>query len=755
MNLLETYDLEEALSEASDEQREQFAHLWGMTGEIYNTMADYLQQVIDRLEVPVCARFVWEYLPPDERQIFYHSMSYSARDGLRRDALQTKSQIPPERFEPAVNHLIHCCLLYQKMEEMDAAQRGHSSHLPRDLRTEEGRKRKVVPVVYPFEDYLDTLYTIGREIFTPLGDRSTKSLAEILTNLDEELLYDIYQSYNVKWGKYRTRTDFVAMIVNTLAKLKEPLDHITDFDERARDLYLWLRQQGGRANMQDVRLHTGLNDPDLSDVLYELESAALAFDTLTRQDRVLFIPHDMFARLKHVQNYLPEPEVSLEVPVVAEDFVPPAIRHSEPVILYDMAFVVNAISQQTIEPTQVGRVPKRIATKIRAQLRGLVRPDFQYDDNYLEMLLDIAKENRLVRLSKSPLSDIKDHYEVGEQLAWWSQLDIIGQSAYLLHHWKGSYRWDDLEGVHYRAWDPYAWKPMSGRAILLKYLSRYKPGRWHTVASLLQGIWDEDPFAMHPQQPYTRKAEHRKTEDVRDKWEKCDGETYIGMLTSTLHELGIVDLGYDRPDALETKTQLNPQAFMLTEFGASVLPQIGNNPPHVDGIVRALIVQPNFELLILQPDMPALYSVLSFAQLNQVGMVSRLTLNRATLLRAMEAGRNVEQVIKILEERSQKELPQNVVYSLNDWARLYKGVRLSQVILFEVSSEALATELSTAPRFKDLGLRQLAPCIFAVNSDINLKQLKQNLEKEGIAVQISGNVITPQNRYSATFDMLR
>jgi len=275
------------------------------------------------------------------------------------------------------------------------------------------------------------------------------------------------------------------------------------------------------------------------------------------------------------------------------------------------------------------------------------------------------------------------------------------------------------------------------------------------VTSLLQGIWDEDPFAMHPQQPYTRKAEHRKTKDVHDKWEKCDGETYIGMLTSTLHELGIVDLGYDRPDALETKTQLNPQAFMLTEFGASVLPQIGNNPPHVDGIVRALIVQPNFELLILQPDMPALYSVLSFAQLNQVGMVSRLTLNRATLLRAMEAGRNVEQVIKVLEERSQKELPQNVVYSLNDWARLYKGVRLSQVILFEVSSEVLATELSTAPRFKDLGMQQLAPCIFAINSDVNLKQLKQNLEKEGIAVQISGNIITPQNRYSATFDMLR
>ena len=752
--MIETDDLEEALVAASAEERTQIAHLWGMMGETYNNVEEFLEGVMERLEVPVCARFVWEYLSPDERQIFYHTMSYSARDGLRRDALQVKSQVPPERFEPAVDHLIQCRLLYQKTEKMEKGRRGNSRHLSRDAYTEESRAIKAFPIVYPFEDYLDTIYAMGREMFTPTGDRSTKPFEEILQSVDEELLYDIYQTYKVKWGQYRTRADFVMMIVNGLNKLEEPLDFIPELDERVHELYLWLRRQGGRATMQDVRAHMGLSDSDLSDVLYLIETAALAFDTLTRQGRVLFIPYDVFARLKQVGKAMPEPEVALEVATVPEDFVPAASRHSETVILYDMAFAISAIYQQTIEPTQVGRVPKRIATKIRANMRGQVRPDFQYEDNYLEMLLEIARENRLLRLAKDPFPDVKDHYEPGEQLSWWSQLDSIGQTAHLLHHWKGSFRWEDLEGAHYRAWDPYSWRPMLGRAILLRHLAHHKPGRWYTVASLLQDIWNDDTFVMHPQQPYARKAERRKTSDIHEKWERCDGETYIGMLSSTLHELGIVDLGYDRSTSLDTKTWQNPQTFMLTEFGASVLPRVDEKPSLIIDTARTLIVQPNFELLIMQPDMPTLYSLLPFAQLNQIGIVSRLTLNRASLLRALEGGKDVEQVIRVLEERSQKELPQNVVYSLNDWVRLYKGIGISQVLLFEVSSEAVAAELN-ASRFQDLHLRQLAPRVFVMGGEVNLKQVKQLFEKEGIVVKISGNILPTQNRHASTFDMLR
>jgi Helicase conserved C-terminal domain len=753
MRTTDAYNLEEALEAASEEQRKEYFRLWGLTGETYRNFEEYLGIVIESLEEPICARFVWEYITPDERQILYHSMSYSARDGLRRDALQKKAQISPERYEAAVDSLLQKLLLYQKTEEIDASKRGHNQNLPRNASAK--RERKTVAILYPFDDYLTTLYNIGREMFTPLGDRSKKSFAEIVAGLDSDTQDEIHQSYTIKWGKYYSRGDFGEMIARKLYQLDEPLDFLSDFAGDARDLYVWLRQQGGQANMQEVRAHSGLDDSSLAPVIYELESAALAFDTLTREQRILFIPQDIFLRLKPIEANIANTVIELPAATVPEDFVPAAIRPSEMAIPYDIAYMVNAIYQQTIEPTQVGRVPKRISNKLRTQLRGQVRPDYQYDDNYMEMLLDIAKENGLVQLPKSPLPEIKDHYEPGDRLSWWSSLDIQGQAAYLLHSWQNSFRWDDLEGTHYRSWDPYAWKPMAGREIVLKHLAHCTVGRWYTVASLLQNIWDEDPFAMHPQPPYARKTGHSKTRETREKWERGDGETYIGMLSSTLYELGIVDLGYDRSNALEAQQQLNPTAFMLTEMGASILPLVGDNPPQADTSARTLIVQPSFELLILQPDMPTLYSLLPFTQITQASMVSRLTLTRTSLLRALEGGKNIEHILHTLEEHSQKELPQNVVYSLNDWARSYKGARLSHVLLMEVSSEAVATQLNNSANLKTLGLRQLGPFVFALNSDHDVKKLKQALEQEGISVQISGNIFIARSRSTTIYDMHR
>src|SRR5450631_2180343 len=193
MSTTNTYDLEAALEDASEEQREEYFRLWGLTGETYRNFEEYLGIIIESLEEPICARFVWEYITPDERLILYHSMSYSARDGLRREALQKKAQIPPERYELAVDSLLQKLLLYQKAEEIDAGKRGHSSHLPRDISAKV--ERKVVSMLYPFDDYLTTLYNIGREIFTPLGDRSKKSFIEIVVGLDSETLDEIYQSY--------------------------------------------------------------------------------------------------------------------------------------------------------------------------------------------------------------------------------------------------------------------------------------------------------------------------------------------------------------------------------------------------------------------------------------------------------------------------------------------------------------------------------------------------------------------------------
>src|SRR5438105_11460724 len=157
---------------------------------------------------------------------------------------------------------------------------------------------------------------------------------------------------------------------------------------------------------------------------------------------------------------------------------------------------------------------------------------------------------------------------------------------------------------------------------------------------------------------------------------------------------------------------------------------------------RTLVVQPNFELLLLQSDLPTLYSLLPFSVVNQVGVVSRLTLTRPALMRALRSGLSIDRILHTLEEHSQKEIAQNVSYTLRDWARLYKEVKLSQVLLLEVTTEAQADEICASSKLRELGLRRLGLCAIAVGSDVSLQKLRSTLDKEGIVAHISGDIIT-------------
>src|SRR5207248_2340743 len=158
---------------------------------------------------------------------------------------------------------------------------------------------------------------------------------------------------------------------------------------------------------------------------------------------------------------------------------------------------------------------------------------------------------------------------------------------------------------------------------------------------------------------------------------------------------------------------------------------------------RTLIVQPNFELLLLEPDFPTLYGVLPFTQVQQIGVASRLTLTRASVLRAVERGTKIDEILAMLEASSQKELPQNVIYTLKDWVKDYKEVAISQVYLLEVDSEEIANRISASPKLQKLlpepTLRKIAPCTLVVDSAINLLELKRLLEKEGIVVRVNGS----------------
>src|SRR6266480_960172 len=321
---------------------------------------------------------------------------------------------------------------------------------------------------------------------------------------------------------------------------------------------------------------------------------------------------------------------------------PPTECAAEPAMIYDIAVLINAVYQQKIEPTQAGHMPKRIVNKLRPQLKG--QPRFTYDggDSYTDMLFDLLINMHILQVTKPPFSDMKPCLEPGPQLVAWSRLDIAGQMKHLLKEWSHNEQITDVVGAEFDPLDSYSYyysiDVRKGRQALLDQLRTCVSGKWYRVDSLVGELWEKDPGAM-------RRGKTQKGKDSRLKWMKSDAEIYIGMLDSTLRDLGLIAIGYET--APTQGKYHNPNTFMLSELAATLFSTDGQNTQtseHTNnekGNQRFLIVQPSFELLLLQPHLPTLYGVLPFVQVNQIGVASRLTLTRASLLHGMAAGYNI------------------------------------------------------------------------------------------------------------------
>ncbi len=711
--------LRQVLGEYSEEQLGQLAQWWGIGDRPDGGWRQNNGQLVQSMQDLVAARFAWEQLTVDERKVLHNLLNFSASTGTLYEVLRTITRLPEADFEKALVTLKqHLLLLEEKVAIKTSRAVTSSSSSKQKKPPSEIASRFFIP-----RELLDSLLIVDREIYTPQYDRSEMKLEKILSLLNMDRIYETGRLYGFMLNDFYSRTLPSMRLTGQLVQPEVPLYAWEHFDASTRKLCKWLCDQGGVVTMRAAREYTGFDNPTLSSAIHTLERYGIAFDTFAGPERKLFVPREL---LKNLKKAVAQPEALQEekpVGLVTLDSPPQSIIQGDTLMLYDLAIILGTMFQQNIEPTQAGKVPK--------------------------LLFVIAQKLGLVRLSERSADGIKPRYEQGPLLEQWSQMDAVDQTHDLLEDWLKNHRWADVAGVNFDGSTSYYLDILAGRKAVLTQLSKCTPGRWYTVDSLLHTMKAQDPYILRPRQADMGLPGLRNARTMLANWYKCDGEIIIGMLSSTLRELGIVALGYQQADLTQKDRPINPAAFMLTDLAVAVLATEAEPSHTVDTPrgSRTLIVQPNFELLLLQPDLPTLYSLLSFAQINQVGVVSRLTLTRNSLLHGLEAGKNIEQILQILEQRSQKELPQNVVYTLRDWTRLYKEVNISQVLLLEVPSETLANEIFSSPKLKAFGLRRLAPCVIAVSSGASLQELRRTLDKEGIVVRTSGDIVTRQSIY--------
>lgn len=708
----------------------------------------------EKLQDMLAARTAWEGLSEDARDLLHQIITFELVDGVPREDLQKLARLADVSFAAALAELEHRLML--------VGERPNSKvRLRMETRDQQANHVLAIP-----KDFRAHFAAIDHEIYDSSGDRSQMKLVNLLESMGASKLQVMATLHNLGMGfsYYTYYTNNPDGLASSLAGKLVQAQAIEAAWERLdpveQKLCRWLCRADGSAQASELRAALDLSKPALNRHLRQLENYGLVFDTFSGQERKIFIGRGIFKVLRKVINELDrlEGQARQAPEAVVLQEVPPVVHEAQGMLLYDLAIAVGAVHQQVIEPTQAGRVPKRLANKIWPLLHGS-RPDhYEETDNYLDMVFAITQSLGLIQLKGS--TGQKARYVPGPELAEWARLDQSEQIRRLLALWwhPGNNFWSDVAGANYHPTGYYGFgyymDMLAARKGLLEYVMRHcKPGEWYALEPFLQNIRAHHPLLLREHSRYAAYNGMQNRKEVLRSWDQNDGELIAGMLASSLHELGLVTTGYTREPARGEEAG-NPQAFQFTSLAAETLWNT-QQPAEKQATVateqpRTLIVQPNFELLLLQPDYLTLYQLLPFTRVEQVEMVSRLTLTQESVRRGVEAGLGVERIVQTLQERSQKELPQNVLYTLQDWSRLYKDATVSQIILLEVSSEAVADEICASPKFRALELRRLGPRAIAVGGQVSLQVLRSTLEKDSVILHVQGDILSVREAASTS-----
>lgn len=680
---------------------------------------------------------------PQERSCLFQVVEASARrKGIPAFRVIKKAKLPPDEGSLVVTRLI---------EEWGLIDEGEVLPNP----TAANPRPAPVRTLYAFRESGETLERTGMELFKGYADRSSLSLGRLLDQfawgeLEKLAGFCHIQTYptsmpyvNSAWSSISHPADLRTRIASTLTESPIAIELLGRLDPGTQRLYVWLcSEQQGKARMETVRALLGGTEEDLFAALHQLEAHALAFDALTvSAERWLGIPHDLFNLIAHEirERTVDEQNFAL-FPVTT---APQTIREGQPGICYDLATVIGYIHQHDVEPTKDGKLPRRMSSKIRPLLHGLPRLRDTEGETYVDQIFQMAQGMGLLRCA-APYGEEKPRYQPGPNLPAWEKRSLVDQVRLVLAEWEKSTTWYDVL-ANGKLIYPSTYNTGAIRKALLHHLLPCLPGRWYRLDALLYAIWKEQPipfsaatsrYDRQPSQPSSLRTH-------RERWmQRGEGQIYTGLLASALSEMGLVSLGYPcDPGAIGASPQ-PAEWFQLTPLGAVALSDDPADEEASRGLwftpeERPLIVQPSFELLLLQPTMPVLYQLIHWAEIKRVGPVSVLTLTQKALLRGMAAGYSVQHVLASLDQMVRKELPQNVSYTLlNDWSRAFKGATLAEVILADTSSEQVALDLLRLLAESRIEARTLAPCTLAIfPAGTSLLTLRRLLEKAGVFVR--------------------
>lgn len=164
--------------------------------------------------------------------------------------------------------------------------------------------------------------------------------------------------------------------------------------------------------------------------------------------------------------------------------------------------------------------------------------------------------------------------------------------------------------------------------------------------------------------------------------------------------------------ALEVSRSFGTIAVRVTPLGRAMA---GLGPWPDETYEERVYVEPNFDVMVPSGIHPGvLWEIDSIADLVKADQMMIFRLTRSSVYRAVRDGLGAGRIIRFLEEHSGSPLPQNVAYSIAQWAGAYGRVQLIDTLLIKCDSPHLAEELALSRKLAPYILERVGPFCFRV-----------------------------------------
>ncbi|HEX8229567.1 MAG TPA: helicase-associated domain-containing protein [Chloroflexia bacterium] len=660
---------------------------------VYHTM-------MDRSAV----RGVWESISPEERSFVGWLLNQRNMLALA-DELPAQLDRPPEEVEALLGRVRRAGLI----DVDEALVRGSRVVSSGDnlyawaTRTQpEATRRRVVSISTEGAKVLREVIDEARQYATTTPFE--ESFAALLDGLSQEEVQRIATTWKLPEAARYYKSELIGVMGEFLATGQGRELLLTQLPAVSQNLFNYLEGNEGRDTAAGARKHFSWDERELRSALIPLVQRALVWDILAGDRRYLFVPTDL-AKNGNVAGgsngatkpspYM-QPKLETRPPHSAESRLPYEMA-------WDLLTLLSTAAQGDLQLTlQDTRITKRVAKKINDSF--LQPEDLKAGSDYIDMVVHMAESLGLLVQTAEAENGGQPTLSLTSRADDWARLSFDAQRRRLYGLWQEDRKWSEPATYGTIYW----WNSdlTGGRKRLVHHLLDLPVGQWTSLDAFLRKIHMTEPFLIWPQDELVRRFGLRALQGFRSQWFEIEGRIIADMLKTMLNWLGVVEIGRDKPKRfISFRVTAESRALLDPESASEAAPGPG----------KTLLVQPNFEVLVLHPDSRVLWKLLRMADLVRHDRVSVYVLNKESVMRAVEAGMSPEEITGFLNTNTGKGLPQNVAHSIADWARMLKRLTVQRVTLIQVDDPSVLDELLASRKTRRMVALRLSPTTAIAN----------------------------------------